>query len=127
MQQTQTGKPTKKQPLHRSFRSAFKGLGHGLKERNFVIHVFFAIAAIALSFYLKISTMEEIVVILMIALVLGAELLNTAIEKSLDFITTDHHPEIAIIKELMSGMVLVFAIAAALVGILIFGRAIAAL
>jgi diacylglycerol kinase len=111
-----------KQPLKKSFHSAFKGLKHGTEERNFIIHLFLGSLAIFISNLLNTTTLEKVIILIMIALVLGAELLNTAIEKSLDIITTDHHPEIGKVKELMSAMVLVFAIASVLVALLIFSK-----
>jgi diacylglycerol kinase (ATP) len=50
-----------------------------------------------------------------------AEIFNTAIEKTLDLIDTEHNPRIMIIKDMAAGAVLVAAVAAVLMGVVIFG------
>ncbi|HBG81775.1 TPA: hypothetical protein DDW69_02950 [candidate division CPR2 bacterium] len=121
---TKINEKRKKQPLHRSFQSAFRGIKHGTEERNFLIHLFFGFLAISLSFVFNLDLIEKTIIVVLTALVLGVELINSAIERSLDFITTEHHPEIAKIKELMAAVVLVFVVAAFVVGVLIFSKAI---
>ena len=53
--------------------------------------------------------------------VLAAEMLNTAAEATMDFITTDYDPQVKIIKDVAAGAVLTSAITAAIVGLLILG------
>ena len=54
------------------------------------------------------------------AMVWMAELFNTAIEKTMDFISKEAHPQIKLVKDLAAAAVLIAAIAAVLVGALIF-------
>jgi len=74
----------------RSFGYAWSGLKAMLRtEHNSYIHIALTIAALLLSFLLKISSTEMIAVIVAFTLVWMAELFNTAIEKAMDFISTE--------------------------------------
>lgn len=105
----------------KSFTYAWCGLRTLLRsEHNALVHLGFTIAVLFLSIGFKISTTEAIALIIVTALVWMAELFNTAIEKSIDFVSTEIHPQIKIVKDLSAAAVLVSAIAAAVVGIIIF-------
>jgi len=105
----------------KSFTYAWCGLRTLLRsEHNALVHLGFTIAVLFLSIGFKISTTEAIASIIVTALVWMAELFNTAIEKSIDFVSTEIHPQIKIVKDLSAAAVLVSAIAAAVVGIIIF-------
>ena len=108
--------------LIHSFAHAFDGIIHGLKaERNMVIH--FAIMAIVITFglVLRCSTIEWCILLILFALVIGFELLNTAIETSIDITTPNIHPLAKIAKDTAAGAVLVASLAAAIIGFIIFG------
>lgn len=89
-------------------------------EHNAWIHGGLTIAALFLSFLLKISKTEFIVLLLAITLVWMAEIINTAIEKSMDFISTEKHPQIGLVKDLSAAAVLISAVAAFVIGTIIF-------
>lgn len=89
-------------------------------EHNAQIHLAATINVICLSVYFKISTTEALFIIFSVALVWITELVNTAIEKSMDMITLEKHPQIKLIKDLSAGAVLIAAIAAFITGCLIF-------
>ena len=55
-----------------------------------------------------------------IGMVLGTEAVNTAIEKTADFIHPDHHPKIGIIKDIAAGADLLSAITAFIIGLIIY-------
>jgi diacylglycerol kinase len=59
-------------------------------------------------------------VMICIALVIGAELANTAIEKIMNFLHPSYHEKIKSIKDIAAGMVLFTAICTAIVGCIIF-------
>lgn len=103
-----------------SFKYAFKGIKLLFKEHNPRIHIVAAILAVTLGVYFQISTTEWIIVIVLIGLVLGAEAGNSAIERLADKISLDHHPLLGEAKDLAAGAVLLCAIAAAIVGAIIF-------
>jgi diacylglycerol kinase (ATP) len=105
----------------RSFVYAWAGLvGFFRTEHNARLHLLATVAAVALALSLGITKMEAIALIVCVALVWITEIINTAIEKAMDFISLEQHPKIGIIKDLAAGAVLVAAIASLLVGCLIF-------
>ncbi|WP_090232113.1 diacylglycerol kinase family protein [Lentibacillus halodurans] len=89
-------------------------------ERNFRIHIMAAVFAVAAGLAFRLSVIKWSVIILVIGLVLIAEILNTAIEKMLDYLKPDLHPQAKFIKDLAAGSVLVSAVIAVLAGMLVF-------
>src|SRR5690606_17318102 len=61
------------------------------------------------------------IVILTVGAVIGAEWLNTAIERAVDLVTTRPHPLARLAKDLAAGAVLWFGLVAVVVGVLLFG------
>ena len=105
----------------KSFSYATKGLFYAaLHEHNMWIHMMAAIAVILCSCYYHISSSEWIMVIICIALVMAAELFNSAIEKLVDLVSPEHHPVAGMIKDIAAAAVLVCAIAAAICGLIVF-------
>ena len=105
-----------------------KSFGHALKglkllfssQRNAVIHLLLMFCAIVMGFMFQISNSEWIMIIFCSALVIAAEAFNTALEKMADAIHPDKHDGIGNAKALAAGSVLITAIAALIVGIIIF-------
>ncbi|GAA4203399.1 diacylglycerol kinase family protein [Pedobacter jeongneungensis] len=105
----------------KSFKYAFNGLKlFFMTEHNGRVHLFAAIVAIGLSFYLKISGMEWIAILSVISAVFVAEILNSAVEKLADVVSPDYHPKIKIVKDLAAAAVLVTAFLAVAVGVIVF-------
>ena len=112
----------------RSFRYATQGILDLFRfENNARIHLFAAIAVVVAGFYFQLSRTEWALIIIQIALVWAAEAFNTALEKLADVVSPDYHPLIKSVKDLAAGGVLIVAIAAAIVGTLIFYPKLAAL
>ena len=86
------------------------------------IQIQFAIAALVTvsGFYFEISPTEWMLQILAIGLVMSLEGLNTAVEKLADFIHPEDHEKIGFIKDIAAGAVFFAAIAAILVGLIIY-------
>jgi len=106
--------------LH-SFAYAFDGILYAIKaERNLVIHFALAALVTALGFTLQCSPTEWYVLMILFGLVIGAELLNTAIETVVNLVTPEYHELAKLAKDTAAGAVLVMAIVAALIGLLIF-------
>ena len=105
-----------------------KSFGHALQglkllfssQRNAVIHLLLMFCAIVMGFMFQISNLEWIMIIFCSALVIAAEAFNTALEKMADAIHPDKHDGIGNAKDLAAGSVLITAIAALIVGIIIF-------
>ncbi|HRI05862.1 MAG TPA: diacylglycerol kinase family protein [Candidatus Dojkabacteria bacterium] len=110
----------KKQNFLRSVVIAFKGLFHGLlKERNSRIQLLVASGVIIGSIILGISKLEMLVTVTACFFVIILEMINTSIERVLDVIYPDENPEVGLIKDIMSGVVLLGSLLAVAVGIII--------
>lgn len=111
-----------------SFKYAFQGMFLALKtERNLKIHVTIMILVIIAGIVLKISKIEWIICIILFGLVIGGEMLNSAIETVVDIAMPDINPKAKFAKDAAAGAVLVFAIASAIIGFMIFGPKLIAL
>ena len=107
--------------LGNSFKYASQGIWSSFKsERNMKIHIFMMMLVILFGVLLDISLGEWITCIILFALVIGAELFNTAIETVVDMISLEKSPQAKLAKDISAGAVLVFAIAAAIIGFIIF-------
>ena len=78
-------------------------------------------AAVALGLVLGLTRGEWSAVALAIGLVLSVELVNTAGEQLVDLLHPEHDPRWGRIKDLLAGASLVASLAAAVVGVLVFG------
>jgi diacylglycerol kinase len=114
---------TEKQSLMQSFWNAFRGIKHELRERNFVIQIMIGIAVIALSLGLDVPEGDKMILLILIAFVLVAEIINSACERMLNLITRDHNAEVARIKDMLAGAVLIYSATAFVIGVWIFGNA----
>ena len=103
-----------------SFRHAFEGIGATAHGRNFRVQLAAGIAAIAAGFLLQISPDEWIAVGLCIGLVLGGECANTALEAVVDLASPERHPLAKRAKDAAAGAVLLFSLASAVIGAIIF-------
>lgn len=103
-----------------SFGFAFQGLQAAGKEPNFRIQISMAVLVIIFGLYCGISRTEWCLVIGCCAMVLILELLNSAIEKLCDHVSTEINPTVKFIKDVCAGAVLIASIASALIGLIIF-------
>lgn len=124
-----TGKrPSSQTSLSQSFGHAFSGIAQGaLTQRNMRIHIVVAVIAILACAFLRCTVVEWAIVIAFIALVIAAELINTAIEALVDLASPDYHPLAKRAKDVAAGAVLVLAIAAVIAGLIIYISAFARL
>lgn len=107
--------------LIKSFKYAFEGIFTGIKEeQNIKIHIAIMILVIVFGIILKISKIEWIICITLFGLVISMEMINTAIENTVDLITKEKNEQAKIAKDVAAGAVLVSAIASAIIGLMIF-------
>ena len=109
--------------LIKAFGHAIDGWKRGLKERNVKIHLVITFCVLIASLLLKISTTQFLIILILIAMVISAELFNTAIEDVCDTITASlklQYEATTIPRDVAAGAILVVAFIAALVGLLIF-------
>ena len=105
----------------KSFSYAFAGLKVLFKEEhNSWIHAVAAVCAITAGFLLDISAIEWIAIIIVIGMVISAEIVNSSLERTADFIKAERDDRKRDIKDLGAAAVLVCAITAAIIGIIIF-------
>lgn len=104
-----------------SFNYAINGIIETVRtQRNMKIHIFAALCVLLACFLFDISKIEFLILAITITLVLGAEIINTAIEATIDMSTNHYHPLAKIAKNASAGAVLVTAVNALLVGYIIF-------
>jgi diacylglycerol kinase (ATP) len=105
----------------RSFGYAWAGIRKFFaSEKNAQVHLAAAVVAISLSVLLQISRVEAIIILFSIAFVWITEMINTAIERAMDFISVEQSPYIKTIKDLAAGAVLIATVTAVLAGAIIF-------
>lgn len=97
--------------LGKSFRYASTGVLYAVvTQRNFRIHLIVGSVALALGVYVHISGLQMAVIGLTVGLVLALELLNTAVEATVDLVVGDtYHPLAAVAKDCAAGAVLIAA------------------
>ncbi|EHI98076.1 diacylglycerol kinase [Clostridium sp. DL-VIII] len=104
-----------------SFNNAINGIIDTVRtERNMKIHLFVALGVLIASFFFDITRNEFLILAVTITMVIAAELVNTAIEATIDMTTNYYHPLAKIAKNAAAGAVLITAINALLVGYIIF-------
>lgn len=89
-------------------------------EASIKVQIFITLIMIALGFYFDISNTEWILQIFAIAMVLGIEGMNTAVEKISDYIQPEFDPKIGFIKDISAGAVMLVSIAASIIGCIIY-------
>jgi diacylglycerol kinase (ATP) len=113
--------PGRAKALRASFRYAFAGLAYCFRtQRNFRIHIAFAVVATLVGLFLGLTWVEWAVLVATFVLVLSAEMVNTMIEALVDLVTLEYHPLAKIAKDVAAGVVLLTAIGAVVVGLVIF-------
>ena len=91
-----------------SFNYAFQGIIHVLRtQRNLRIHFVVAVLVLLAALYSGVDRLELIALLLAIAFVLIAEMLNTAVEAAVDVATTSFDPMAKLAKDIAAGAVLI--------------------
>jgi len=104
-----------------SFGYAIKGIRYVFgTEVNMKIHIAISVLVIASGTFFAISLIEWMFCLLCIGLVVGAEMLNTAIENVVDLASPEQHPLAGKAKDIAAGAVLICAIISVIIGLLIF-------
>jgi len=111
----------KSKSIIHSFKYATEGFLSAFKtERNMKMHIFIMICVIIAGILLKINIFEWIICVLLFGIVIGAELMNTAIEITVDLAMPDKNEKAKLAKDIAAAGVFIVAITAAIVGLLIF-------
>ena len=115
----------KKQFGFKRILSSIKNSWNGLKaayknEQSVYIHLVCTIILLLLSFLLEISLTQWLIIIAIIGLTLVVELLNTAIESTVDLVTEEFHPLAKVAKDTASAAEFVLTLTSALIALMIF-------
>jgi diacylglycerol kinase (ATP) len=104
-----------------SFNYAFEGIIHVLRtQRNMRIHFAIALVVLIAALAVDVSRLELIALLLAIAFVLIAEMINTALEGAIDVATTSFDPMAKLAKDIAAGAVLIATVNAIAIGYLVF-------
>lgn len=113
--------PRQTPPVLQSLNWAFEGVIHVLRtERNMRIHFAVATIVLILAFSYGVTKLELMALLVAISFVLIAEMVNTAIEATIDLSTTSFDPLAKMAKDIVAGAVLIAAVNAVVVGYLVF-------
>ena len=114
----------KRTGFFRSFGCALKGIAVTIRdERNIKVQLAVAVVALALGAVVLRDPLEWVVVILCCGCVIGAELINTAIEHVVDLVSPEWNELAGKAKDAAAGAVLVIALAAGTIGVIVYVRA----
>ena len=115
--------PRRALSLIESFNHAIEGIVHVLRtHRNMRIHFAAAIVVLIAAVWEGVTRFELIALMIAIAFVLVAEMINSAVEQAIDVSTTSFDPLAKLAKDVAAGAVLIAAINAVAVGYLVFSR-----
>ena len=118
--------PRRSKSLLESFNFAFEGIIHVVRyERNLRVHFAIALGVIIAAVAFDVTRMELIALLLAIAFVLIAEMLNSALEAVVDLVTPSVEPLAKIAKDVAAGAVLIATVTAVAIGYLVFSGAVA--
>lgn len=105
----------------KSFKFAAKGLSYTIETQpNFIFHIIAALLVVTAGWYFDISKGEWLAVLICIGLVMVTELLNTAIEVLVDWLSPEFNVKASLVKDIAAGAVLVAALVALVVAFVIF-------
>tara|TARA_B100000378_G_C17933868_1_gene374229 strand:- start:132 stop:497 length:366 start_codon:yes stop_codon:yes gene_type:complete len=103
------------------FKAAFDGLKIAYSTQKHVrLHLFSTGWVLVSGWFLHVSVIEWCILLLCIAMVIGAELINTALEQLADYVKPDYHPIIGKAKDIAAASVLCISLFATVIGLIIF-------
>ena len=107
--------------LGKAFSCASAGIFYAIRtQRNFKIHIAFAVIAIVLGFVLSIPYPSWLAVILCITAVFALEIVNTSIEAIVDMVSPEWHDLAMKAKDCAAGAVLMFAIGSIIIAAVVY-------
>jgi diacylglycerol kinase len=105
-----------------SFAVAISGIGFALRTQSHMrFHAFAGLIACLLGLIVSLEPLEWAIILLAIAVVISAEMINTAVEQAVNLASPDIHPIAKVAKDVAAGAVLVAAAISAIIGLLILG------
>lgn len=111
-----------RQSFWNSLKNAAKGfLRAAREERNLQIHLLATFLVLLAGLFFKVKVWEWIVLLLICGAIIILELLNTIVEKVVDYMSPKMSSYVKTVKDMMAATVLIAAIGSVMIGILIFG------
>lgn len=105
----------------RNFRYAYEGIQYALSsQRHMKFHFTVSVFVLLFAMLLRLSKLDILFILASITLVIVMEMINTAVEKTVDLAMPDRHPLAKIAKDVAAGAVLVTAVFAVAVGAIVF-------
>lgn len=107
----------------KSFVYAMNGIWSGVADQlNLKIQIGVALMVVGAGFYFRIAPLEWCLILLCIGLVLGLEMMNSAIESLVDLVTLERKPLAGRIKDIAAGAVLLVSLVSVAVGVIVFRK-----
>lgn len=106
-----------------SFRASLSGLGYALaNERNLKVHAGVTVLVLIIVGLLGVNAVEATLLLLVTGLVWCMELVNSAIEATVDLVVGEQlHPLAKVAKDVAAAAVVIAALVAVSVGLLVLG------
>ncbi len=106
-----------------SLNCAIEGVIYAFKtQKHIKLHYLIAVAALILSLVLRLPVLEFVLFAISIIILLFAEMLNTAIEETVNLIEDKHHVMAKNAKDVSAGAVLIAAIGVAIMVYMLFTK-----
>ncbi|TWI57749.1 diacylglycerol kinase family protein [Halalkalibacter nanhaiisediminis] len=107
--------------LLRSFGYASCGLRHVIRhEQNMQIHIGAALIILISAGLLQLPLVQWLILLLVIAGMFALEIMNTAIERTVDLVTEEFHPLAKRAKDIAAAAVFVYSFFAVIIGLILF-------
>ena len=111
----------KEKRLAKGFGAALDGFRETiLYEKSFRVMLVIAAVVVAAMFYFPTGPLEKVVLLAAIFAVLVLELLNSVVERVMDFLSPEHNEQARIVKDLMAAIVFSASVGAVIIGLMIF-------
>jgi diacylglycerol kinase (ATP) len=109
-----------------SFDYAIRGIVYALRtQRNMRLHMLAAVTVFVAALWLDVGGLELIALVFAVGFVIVCELINTAVETTVDLAVEGYDPRAAIAKDVAAGAVLISSVTAVAVGYVVFFQRIA--
>lgn len=107
--------------LTKSFGFAIKGIQYVFaSEANIKIHLIVSLLVVICGFIFNISITEWLLCLLCMSIVIGMEMMNTAIENLVDLVSPEKNKTAGLVKDIAAGAVLITVVFSVIIGLIIF-------
>lgn len=104
-----------------SFKNAFSGLLYVVRTQpNMLVHLLLSLFALLAGLVFELTVTELMIILVLITIGLCIEIINTAIELTIDSIHKDYHEKAKLAKDVSSAAMLLFAIFAVIIFSILF-------